>query len=191
MIVATRTKFLVLWILLLFTSIASAQGFNFADIQWGERVSEIRSKLVSRSFIPGSLDKDGDLTFRGEVSGFKASGVVLFATDGGAQKVIVVLATPDSEARSAYRDIRESLIEKYGQPNHTFETYSRPYFKGDGYEDTAIKVGKLSISTYWLAGASAALSIAITKQLSLILSYEGPQWGEEVARRKAKSRSVL
>ncbi len=167
-----------------------AQSYNFADIPWGARAQEVKSFLSSKSFNPGVVDKDGDIPFSGELAGHRLSGHVMFANDG-AQKITFGLATPNNQARSVYRDLRQSLIEKYGKPSRSHEFFQKPYYSGDGYEDQAIRLGKGTFATYWFIEGGGALAIQITERLAVRIAYEGPGWGAEVDKRKAASRSAL
>jgi hypothetical protein len=174
----------------LFNVHAFAQSFNFADIPWGARAQEVRSALISKSFSTGNFDKDGDLPFNGELVGYKLSGFALFS-NGGLQKIFIVLATPDNKARSVYSDLRQSLVAKYGKPSNTFEYFQKPYYSGDGYEDQAIRLGKGTFATYWTTPGRGGLAIDVTEKLAVKISYEGPEWDAEADKRKASSRSVL
>lgn len=168
-----------------------AQGYSFADIPWESSATAVTAMLGAKGFKPGGADKDGDIRFEGELIGYKAMGLAMFV-EGRLGKVTLILVTPDNKAREVYRDLRETLVQKYGAPTRTFETFRRPYYLGDGFEETAIKVGKASFATFWAPeGTEGGLSIEITERLNIRVTYEGPLWGPESNRRKSKSRSVF
>lgn len=58
---------------------------------------EVRKQLTSKGFVPGALDNDGDFKFEGQLVGFKAQGLALFA-DKKIAKFIVRIITPDNKA---------------------------------------------------------------------------------------------
>lgn len=74
------------------------------------------------------------------------------------------------EIKGDFISLKEQLTTKYGTPTDDFKFFSSPYNEGDGYEMTAVKIGKCSYFTAWSNNVKA-----VTLQIgehSLKLSYE-------------------
>lgn len=166
-----------------------AQGFTFAEIPWGANVQDVTKLLGAKGFTTTGIDKDGDLPFRGQLLGYKAIGLGLFS-GGSLQKMSVILITPDNKARQVYRDLKDTLVAKYGPPTNNFEFFERPYYAGDGFEEQAIRLSKGHFTALWKADLGV-LAIEITERLTVRVAYEGPEWAAEADRRKARARSVF
>lgn len=96
-------------------------------------------------------------------------------------KVVVLWLTPDEDANDFFRQMRETLITKYGPPDFDHEIYESPYEKGDGYRDTAIRLGKARIAAIWNwpgrpSAEPSGLSLTVTKALAVSSHYEPPEW---------------
>lgn len=179
-------KGLIIFIAFLFyTPVAFAQQPTFADLAWGSSIAATAKQLKVKGFST-KVDSDGDLRFEGTLLSHRCVGFAVFGNEK-LLKVQVAIATPDHKARGVYSDLRETLINKYGEATDTFEFFLDPYYDGDGYEEQAIRVGKGHFATYW----GSALSIEITEKLAVRLSYESPGWEAESERRKNKARNVF
>lgn len=54
-----------------------------------------------------------------------------------------------SSLKSEYNKIKESYMNKYGKPLHSFERFDEPYYEGDGYELQALKMEKCTYTSYF------------------------------------------
>jgi hypothetical protein len=169
---------------------AVAQDLKFANLTWGTNSHEVRSKLVQQGFTKVSTDKDGDVRFEGKLLGYEMYGFGLFA-EGGLAKVTVVLLVPDNKARDKYRELKQTLTEKYGSPAVTIENFQRPYYEGDGYEEQAIRLGKARLATLWEGDNKSGLVLEITEKLNLRFSYESPAWGVEAEKRRRQQTKLF
>lgn len=169
---------------------AQAQEFTFAGIDWNSKAADVRQQLQDKGYEFVQVDKDGDYEFKGRLLGQQAQLLALMS-EGRLQKMVVFLATPDEEARSTYADLRRTLVEKYGKPTETIESYDQPYRKGDGREDEAIKAGKGQMHTYWIHEGKPGddyLGLSVTDNLGVQVTYESRQWTTEVERRRQKQK---
>lgn len=165
---------------------ASAQVYTFADIQWGSSAPKVISALQSRGYKNVSLNSNGDIAFAGTYAGLQAVGSAIMG-NGGLLKVVYNIITPDERAMRCYTDLRETLVGKHGAPSMNVRNFTTPYFDGDGFEETAIKTGKAQISTIWLAADCEAcgMMVSVTETLTVLLTYESPEWNLEADRRSA------
>jgi hypothetical protein len=179
---------LVLSVLL--CGVADAASYRFADLVWGSSPTEVRAGLVAKGYQDIAADKDGDLGFRGTVLETPVVGRALFA---GAKlsAVTVILVTADKDCRSMYSRMKEVLTAKYGPPTQALEFFTSPYYKGDGFEDQAIRLGKGHFDVFWSTPPESRdtegddLWLGITDRLAVRIQYESPTWSEELKRRQA------
>jgi hypothetical protein len=178
-------KYLLFTLLTCMLSICRAEGAEFAELKWGTPLTEAIKHLESKGFTP-SIDKTGDISFRGNLLGHRMDGFALLAGKRVA-KVIVNIQTPDNKARETYVLLKETLTKKYGQPEISYEYFNKPYYEGDGYEEQAIKLGKGRFVTFWINTPV----LEISEKLTVTISYEGPLWHQEAGRRRQARDSIF
>jgi hypothetical protein len=88
------------------------------------------------------------------------------------------------------------LVKKYGEPTQDFAFFQRPYFEGDGYEEQAIRLGKGHFSCYWTPPKDSkvrgdTLALNLTERLTVKITYESSNWGEEAERRNANRTKIF
>jgi hypothetical protein len=67
------------------------------------------------------------------------------------------------------------FTEKYGKPDEQYEFYEDPYFKGDGYETQAIRLGKGHLGASWIfpdPGREDYVTVNILDTLALVITYQ-------------------
>jgi hypothetical protein len=182
-------------LILLTSPSAIAETFNFADCDWGISREQTKKLLGSRGFGEFEVDRDGDLVFSGgRLVGHAAGGVALFTPKGRLTKMIVILATADHKAIPTYKEMLVTLKNKYGGPTHEFRSFDKPYYEGDGFEEQAVRLGKADFSAYWIGGEGkykGTLSVKVTENLAVTITYESPEWPVESDRRQAKATDVF
>lgn len=176
---------------LLLASAAQGQDIKFADLRWGTRDAEVKSTLAAAGFTYIKTDEDGDLVFTGRALDHTARLYAFMTPDRSLVKVQVSVATDNDEVRSTYARMRNSLIEKYGTPTNDFHFFSQPYYEGDGYEETAISVGKGTFAVFWIRPGNGNLTLEISKALALNVEYESPAYHAEKVRRDQKAERIF
>lgn len=101
--------------------------------------------------------------------------VYVLSTEGSRTVWKVGVFLPEQESwyslKSDYQSLKSAFIEKYGSPSNSYEFFSKPYYEGDGYEMTALRVKKCTYATFWnVSGGS--LMIEINNNGKIVLSYE-------------------
>jgi hypothetical protein len=179
-------------VLLLAPASATAQMRVFADIPWGASKETVAARLAAAKFPIYKTDNDGDYWFKGSMLGQQVQGFVIFRS-GRAAKIVFSLLTPDSEAREIYTDLKRALTAKYGKPDSDFAFFNSPYYEGDGYEESAIKLGKGTFSAFWTSNTEqfGSMHVSIEKNLTVMVRYEAPDWGDEADRRRARDTDAL
>jgi hypothetical protein len=76
--------------------------------------------------------------------------------------------------KSQYGEYKDMLSNKYGEPKDVYEYFTKPYYEGDGYEMTALSVGKVSYFSFWDLSneQNLQLGLSITKYDQVEISYE-------------------
>ncbi len=68
-----------------------------------------------------------------------------------------------------YQNTKEALKNKYGEPKGDFESFTKPYYEGDGYEMSAVALEKVSYGTFW-----DNIAVYISKYKQVCIQYENP-----------------
>jgi hypothetical protein len=169
---------------------ATAQGFRFANIPWGSNGVTMKQMMADQGLSFVEVDSEGDYKFKGTLNGYEAVVWGLMSTNGVA-KISVTLFTPDEKARKAYQDMKTALTVKYGTPTEVLERFDPPYHDGDGREDQAVREDKGHLLALWKTPVdrdTSYLGLQVTAKLNVFLAYEGPGWGAELDKRRAKPR---
>jgi hypothetical protein len=171
---------------------AAGEDPRFADIAWGTPGDQVVKLLSARGLKLEKQDSDGDYQFNGTLFDQRAVVFAMMSPTQGLVQVQIVLGTPDHKAFPTYRDVVDTISKKYGPPQN-IETFTQPYFKGDGYEEQAVRLGKATIASLWNRKdpTSTALVIKVTEELSVGLYYESGNWPAELERRKKKAASIF
>lgn len=161
--------------------------YRFLDIPWGASASAVRAQLSSHGFTASATDRDGDIPFTGTILGRQMTGWAMMSPTDGLAKMLIVFETGTFGGgyRDLYQEVVNTMTEKYGGgDDHTW--FESPYESGDGYEDTAIRVGKGHVYTLWRGvDESTGLLVSISKALGIDVSYESALWHKEVLRRRS------
>lgn len=87
----------------------------------------------------------------------------------------VVLYGPEATEwyglKSQYESLKNTYKAKYGKPEHDFESFTAPYYEGDGSEIFAAQREHVIFSAYWIL-PSGVVSIHICCIPSLQMVYE-------------------
>jgi hypothetical protein len=167
---------------------------TFAGITWGASSdAAIVKAFVDAGLTSRGKDKDGDFRFEGRLFDEDAVVFAFISPTAGLVKVQITLLTPDTKARSAYEEVVKTLFQKYGE-GQKIERYTTPYYKGDGYEDQAIQLGKGLVATMWGDNeqpSTTALIVKISDKLNVEIAYEDHAWSTEIDRRRKKTSTIF
>jgi hypothetical protein len=93
-------------------------------------------------------------------------------------KVSLYLPKKDSwySIKAEYQKYSDILSSKYGEPkpDNVYAYFSKPYYEGDGYEISALSLGKVTYFTFWDLSATEnlQLGLSISKYEQVEISYE-------------------
>jgi hypothetical protein len=77
-----------------------------------------------------------------------------------------------SSLKSNYLDLLSILSSKYGEPTSSYESFSNPYYEGDGYEMSAVGLEKVNYLAYWSNINNLAIAIEISKFSQVKILYD-------------------
>ncbi len=80
-----------------------------------------------------------------------------------------------SSLKYTYMRFLEILTDKYGNPDGSNESFTTPYYEGDGYELSAVGLDKVNYSAYWLNKSAMNLGVEISTFKQVKLTYENKE----------------
>lgn len=94
--------------------------------------------------------------------------------------------------KSDYESFKSLLVRKYGEPANDYHFFSSPYYEGDGYETTAVKIEKCHYAAFWNEEPSENSSgyniiLQISKFMQIQMGYENAKNMEL----KSKEESII
>lgn len=158
----------------------------FGEFKYGMTVEQAKTSAEDQGYVFMRTGDYGDVCYAGMVLNEEALVFLAFA-NGTLEKIVVTLVTEDPDAIPVYKRMKRILTERYGKPTSEYEFYHSPYYEGDGFEQTAIRVGKGSLATFW----GVNLSLNIERILVVVVTYESPKWDAESDRKAAWQERVF
>jgi hypothetical protein len=93
--------------------------------------------------------------------------------------------------KAVFDDVTQESETRYGPPRSVTEKYAFPARKGDGRQDEALRDGNLTLRWLWESKNGQRLTAGMDENVSVVLTYECPEWAGFQARRRAKRASDL
>ena len=158
---------------------------TFAGMPWGaSRTQVLEAAAASGLRVVASYGNDLELA--GEPFGAEAVVHAMLSPTEGLVKVQVRFASSDTPTRT-YAAVVESLTRLYG-PTEPVELFKRPFARGDGREDEAVRTGKGMLIAAWgderQPGQAAVVLHA--GQPGVELEFESHAWKAESKRRQRR-----
>ena len=175
---------------LLFCAGLSAETPTFGDIPWGSSFATAKSALLGKGY---SLDPSkGENAFIGTLAGVKTQVFIYEVPGRRVSKVVVHMLTKDEYAISTYKNVREILIKRLGDPSVVKVDFTPPSVAGDGNELQAIKLEKATVLSIWpYNDEKCGVMVEITPKLTVQVTYDTNAWAEHIKRVWASEASVL
>jgi hypothetical protein len=158
---------------------------TFAGIPWGaSRTQVLEAAAASGLRVVATYGNDVELA--GEPFGEAATVQAMLSPTGGLVKIQIRFAANETPMRT-YATVVESLTRLYG-PTEPVELFKRPYARGDGREDEAVRSGKGMLIAAWgderQPGQAAVVLHA--GQPGVALEFESHAWKAESKRRQRR-----
>ena len=91
-----------------------------------------------------------------------------------------------SSLESSYFEYKDLYIKKYGSTKNSYEFFSKPYYKGDGYELQALRKDKCTYATFFKT-ANGTSAVKLTKFENLQIGYEDKINADKSSQEKTAS----
>jgi len=160
------------------------------NIDWGTTSQISKQLLLERENVSYTEEKDEVLSFiGGTLAGFEVGMWMLFFNNDKLYEARMGIdISLEAQAISTYNEIKSLLKKKYGYPDVDVEKYSYPYEKGDGHDETAIKLGKATIGANWEL-EKTTIEIRIMSSLDIMLRYTSNKLSKE-AEEKIEQKKI-
>lgn len=146
---------------------------SFLGIKFGSSKSEVLKAMTARGSVLNSKESKADVQNYDNVK-IGNRRVDLFSVRFVDNKVFQAdfYFIPKLEANTIdfYNEIVQDITLVYGAGD-SFKNFQKPYEEGDGYELTAIKLGKAKYKTYWTRKNTIVTEI-IPDAMAIRLEYQ-------------------
>jgi hypothetical protein len=187
-------KKLLLMMALFAISFANAQSFD--GVQITGNISSLIDKFKAKGYT-SSAKYETSYRLNGKVFGEKVE-LWLFYTPITKQACKAVIYFPKryswQSIKSDYYDYRSILIQKYGEPESSYDFFSSPYYEGDGFEITAIQSDKCTYASFWenpLNSPNTYISVRITEFQQVAVTYENKKNMDLLEKEKDKANKSV
>jgi hypothetical protein len=136
--------------------------YQFLAIPWGTTRGEVRTRLQARGFTFIETDADGDDQYQGRVDGRDAGVAAMFAGDGLAKFVVVMLVT--DPAGGVLEAMKQSLSSAYSR-----------------------SAEQRGVATIWPERTGTLVWVTTSTEGHVTVHYEAAGWPAESRRRKGSS----
>lgn len=172
--------------------------YNFAGVKWLSTRNETKSALIAKGYKYKGLCKEvysnctkyeeNDQIFSGSVLENQAEITGVYNHEGRLVRMYISIELNKGELINRYRGAVGILKQKYGKPYEEVETYDRPYSASSLFE--ALEIGKADVKTSWFTnddpqGRYEGLTIKLSKDLIMWISYRSQFWDAEYKRRNS------
>jgi hypothetical protein len=172
---------------------------GFLGVKFGSTIEEATKILsakpgfkVNREFSKPDILAFTDAPFAGRKSFLIC---LAFVNNKFHTGFAIIAPNLESQLIELYNGIKEELNEKYFKTTSDFKSFKYPYEDGDGHEETAIKLGKASFSSFWnfknpkgTNDENNIISLEITESMKVKLTYQdGILIHEQVDKAKKKN----
>lgn len=143
---------IALCIIMLSFAMRAQEHMTFMGIPIDGKISTFVQKLEDKGFTCVRTREDGVAYLTGSFAG-KRDCIILVAPSVKSLtvwKVVVVFPSKSSweSLKNEYQTMKSLYSRKYGEPN-IYEFFISPYYEGDGYEMTAISIGKAYYESFF------------------------------------------
>lgn len=168
-----KKLFLLLIAAMMLSVSTMSQSFN--GVQISGDINSFISSMKSKGYVFHKWMNGGGAIMKGQIGG---NNVEVYVSVTPKTKVVWKVSVYFSEVstwgdmKTDYFKFKQLITDKYGAPGSEYEYFSNPYYEGDGYEMTALSVGKAVYSSFWFDQAKLNIEVSATKFSQLRITYE-------------------
>ena len=145
---------------------------EFKGIPIDGNMSSFLSKMNEKGFKTVTIQEEGTI-LSGQFAGENVD-IIVYASPKSKTVYMVTVVFPEKTSwyslKSNFKNLENSLQGKYGHPTIQRKEFDNPYYEGDGYEMSAVRMDKCS----WFSRFSVergSIDIMITKGKRVALYY--------------------
>lgn len=170
-------KKLLLALAILFSTVANSQQLTSCmGIEFGDSKQTVMTKMNSKpefTFYKANTEGTTLSYTNGKFAGRQCVGAVFFFYDNQVHTVTILIDPGQSiKVMDVYKEIVAELKDKYLVEPFQSHKYQNPYYEGDGYTVSAIRLGYAEIATYFTFPDENAILVEITSELSVKVQYQ-------------------
>lgn len=173
-------------------SLALRQTFNNSGIVAWDRIENSKNLQIfeRQSFRGRVVEEDAQLLCYFLKS--QAAGNLGLSGQKGLQAAILIFEPLEKNCLSTFENLKSIVSERNGPPDKSVRKYEEPFYKDDGYTETAIKAGKCTYEAHWQHPAgSQAIWLRIGKDMKIMLYYRSSTFAEILDRDLRKKKDLL
>lgn len=160
---------------------------GFWGVKFGSSYMQAKKIILSKEgAILDKKNSDSSIVVvdAAKFAGRQTSYIVLqFINDKFHTAVVSFKSDLEAKVVDLYETMETELNEKYFKTDSDFKNFKYPYKEGDGYEITAIKVGKATFASFWNFpredGFTNSIYLTISENLLVKLRYQDGKLIEE------------
>lgn len=148
-----------------------SQHLTFKGIEIDGTLTEFIGKLQKQGFVLIDHFENGAI-LKGNFAGEESEIIIPCKENETVWTVVVNFSEKSTwySLKSTYKSYKESLTIKYGEGN-SYEFFKSPYYEGDGYEMSAVKLEKCIYSTAFET-KEGDIIVEISKEANVRIFYE-------------------
>ena len=167
-----------------------AQSFNGVPISGDLNTAVARFKAKGFTFV--KFTKSG-AAMLGSIASQRVE-LYIYTTVTSKQIYSMCIYFPERskwiDLKSDYDTYLSILTDKYGEPTNGVIHFDKPYYEGDGYEMTAVSIGKLTCMSLWMNVQNMNIMIDISKYQQVSVTYENKKLADLNAVEKDKLNKI-
>jgi len=159
--------------------------YLYSRNKWGKsrwQNRRFRKKMKERGFeVDG--EESGGVILKGEIGEESVKMFAMSTKEGIVHTAGYVFPKSDTwySLKSKFNLVKDMLTEKYGKPQKSDNTFSRPYYEGDGYEMSAVSNNKCHYNAKW---TNQNILMLISSDKTIIVFYENKMNSEKKEQEK-------
>lgn len=101
----------------------------------------------------------------------------------GLQAVVLIFEPLEKDCLNTFETLQNIVSERNGAPTKSTRKFEEPFYKNDGYTETAIKAGKCAYEASWQHPAGfQSIWLRIGKDMKIMLYYQSSTFNEVLDR---------
>lgn len=172
--------------------LALRQTFNNSGIVAWDRIESSKNLQIfeRKSFRGRVIEESAQILCYFLKS--QAAGNLGLPKGKGLQAVILIFEPLEKDCLNTFESLQRIVSERNGAPGEAVRKFEEPFYKNDGYTETAIKAGKCTYEAIWQHPAgSQAIWLRIGKDMKIMLYYQSSTFGEILDRDLKKKKDLL